>query len=180
MATRAARILQGLDKPIYHHSKDNGDIVVIINAKHVQLDGNRWHEEFIRYHSGYGGGFKEIPLIDMWKKSPEIVVKRAVRSRLPRNILRTLRLAKLKIFPDDRHPFTNNVKVVREDVGPTREEVWEKEAMPEGFEYFPLRRGSAFYELRNSKEQGHWTAPPPGAGFAAQGAAADAGGKETK
>jgi hypothetical protein len=36
--------------------------------------------------------------------------------------------------------------------------------MPEGFEYFPLRAGSAFYYLRNSKEKGHWTEPPEGAG----------------
>lgn len=91
VAERAAHILQGLDKPIYHSSKDNGDIVIIVNAKHVQLDNDRWQNEFIRYHSGYGGGFKEIPLIEMWKKSPEIVVKRAVRKRLPRNVLRTVR-----------------------------------------------------------------------------------------
>lgn len=42
VADRAAYILQGLDKPIYEHSKDNGDIVVIVNAKHVQMQEHRW------------------------------------------------------------------------------------------------------------------------------------------
>jgi large subunit ribosomal protein L13 len=109
--------------------------VVVINAKHATLDGARWEEDKIRYHTGYGGGFKEIPLIEAWKSTPELVVKRAIRRRLPKNVLRTIRLTKLRIFPDHVHPFASNAALVHEDMGRTGEQILEEVRGEEGEVY---------------------------------------------
>ena len=39
--------------------EENGDFVVVINAKEVQVTGNKAQQKLYRYHTGYPGGLKE-------------------------------------------------------------------------------------------------------------------------
>ena len=45
--------LQGKDKPSYTPWKEDGDIVVVTNAKHVVLTGKKWDQKLYRWHTGY-------------------------------------------------------------------------------------------------------------------------------
>ena len=47
LATKAARLLIGKDKPVFTPYLDSGDHVVVINADKVKMTGIRWNKRFI-------------------------------------------------------------------------------------------------------------------------------------
>jgi large subunit ribosomal protein L13 len=98
LATRIARILIGKDKPSYTPSLDCGDHVVVINAEHVRLTGNKIDQKIYRHHSGYPGGLKEIPIRALLQRRPEEVIREAVLGMLPKNKLRARRARKLRVY----------------------------------------------------------------------------------
>ena len=91
LATRIARLLIGKDKPSYTPSLDCGDHVIVVNAEHVKLTGNKIDQKIYRHHSGYPGGLKEIPIRAMLQRRPEEVIREAVLGMLPKNKLRARR-----------------------------------------------------------------------------------------
>jgi large subunit ribosomal protein L13 len=104
LATRVATILMGKHKPIYTPFYDAGDFVVVINASHVKLSGNKTKDKFYKSYSGYPGGYRETKYEDMLKTKPEEVIMRAVRHMLPKRALGRHMLKKLKVYRDDKHP----------------------------------------------------------------------------
>lgn len=104
LASRVAIILRGKHKPIYTLHLDTGDGVIVINASKIKVTGKKMREKLYRRHSGYPGGFKEIPLETMLKKRPTTVIRLAVKRMLPQGPLARIMLKKLKVYADDRHP----------------------------------------------------------------------------
>lgn len=45
-------MLQGKDKPIYSPEKDLGDVVVVVNGRHVHFTGKKWEQKVYRWHTG--------------------------------------------------------------------------------------------------------------------------------
>ena len=43
---------QGKDKPTYEPERDNGDIVIVKNARHVEFTGKKWDQKLYRWHTG--------------------------------------------------------------------------------------------------------------------------------
>lgn len=103
-ATAIANILRGKNRPTFTPNVDNGDFVVVINAKHVRLTGNKWQEKMYYNHSGYIGGLKEFTAEEMRAKHPEDLIVRAVKGMLPKNFLSKSLLKKLKVYPETEHP----------------------------------------------------------------------------
>ena len=96
IATEAAMVLRGKDRPDFTPNKLPDVNVHIVNAAQVDLEG-RMDEVYDRY-SGYPGGRKEIPrgrLIE--KKGYEPVFQLAVRGMLPNNKLRAVAMKRLMI-----------------------------------------------------------------------------------
>lgn len=56
MASQVASVLRGKHKPTYTPHEDLGDHVVIINARHVRLTGNKLKDKVYHHHTGYIGG----------------------------------------------------------------------------------------------------------------------------
>ncbi len=104
MATKAATLLRGKHKPTYTDFVDCGDFVVITNAAHVRLTGNKMTQKFYFSHSGYAGGAKTTPVARVMEKDPRKVVYMAVKRMIRDNRLRRKQLARLKIYPGDKHP----------------------------------------------------------------------------
>ena len=52
LASRIAVLLQGKDKPIFNPKKNNGDVVVVINAAHVHFTHDTWNTKLYRWHTG--------------------------------------------------------------------------------------------------------------------------------
>ena len=104
LATRAARLITGKDKPVYTPFLDTGDHVIIVNAEKVKLTGNKVSEKKYRHHTGYPGGLKEITAGALLLKFPERVVREAVIGMLPKTKLGRAMRKKLKVYKGPEHP----------------------------------------------------------------------------
>jgi large subunit ribosomal protein L13 len=104
LATKAATLLRGKQKPTYTNFVDCGDFVVVTNAKHVKLTGNKIDQKFYFAHSGYAGGAKVTPIKRQMERDPRKVVLLAVRRMLPKNRLARQQLVRLKIYNAEKHP----------------------------------------------------------------------------
>ena len=98
LATKAARILIGKDKPSFTPYLDSGDHVVIINADKVRLTGNKVEQKVYYSHSGYPGGLKAVPAKRVRESKPDWMIREAVLGMLPKNKLRARRARKLRIY----------------------------------------------------------------------------------
>ena len=105
LATQAAKVLIGKDKPYYAPNLDCGDHLVVINAGKVEISGRKRKQKLYRHHSGYPGGFQEFTFTQLMERDPRKVIRHAISGMLPKNKLRDRRLARLKIFVDEKHPY---------------------------------------------------------------------------
>ena len=106
MAAQIATLLQGKDKPTYHPTALNGDIVVVTNCKHVELSGRKWVQHEHTWYTGYPGGLKSKTALEVWKDKPEALLEEAVYGMLPRNKLRKHWMRRLRLYPDNAHDFS--------------------------------------------------------------------------
>ena len=103
VATLAAHILRGKNKPTYTPHIDCGDNVIIINASKVVLTGNKLEDKMYYNHSGYPGGLRERNAKLMLEKYPEEMIERAVKGMLPHNRLGRAQLKKLFVYAGPDH-----------------------------------------------------------------------------
>ncbi len=104
VATQVATLLTGKGKPQFTPHIDCGDYVIVVNARNVQITGNKMEDKMYYRHSGYPGGLKETTMRDVLDgNTPERVLYHAVRGMLPVNKLRDMRLARLKIYMGAEH-----------------------------------------------------------------------------
>jgi large subunit ribosomal protein L13 len=101
-----AKYLIGKYKPTYTPHIDNGDYVVVINAKNVVVTGAKETDKKYYRHSGFPGGITEKSLGQMREKFPERIIEEAVKGMLPRNKLAAQRLKRLRVFADENHDHT--------------------------------------------------------------------------
>lgn len=135
LASHLAPLLMGKDKPTYAPWKEQGDVVVVVNAKHVAVTGKKMERKVYRWHTGYPGGLKERTLKEQLERQPEQVLYKAVERMLPRNNLRKARMRKLRLFLDDTHTFVDQdlvpyVMPPRNYQNDTR-----RKTLPDGFRY---------------------------------------------
>ncbi len=104
VATKAATILTGKNKPTYTPFLDTGDHVVVINAATVHLTGRKESTKVYRHHSGYLGGLKTKTADELRLKQPARLVEEAIRGMLPKTKLGRAVFLKLKVYAGERHP----------------------------------------------------------------------------
>jgi large subunit ribosomal protein L13 len=104
LASEVAQILRGKHKPIYSPHLDTGDYVVVINAGGIVVTGKKAQNKIYYHHSGYPGGLKTITYEKMFAKSPERVVRMAIKGMLPHNILGRNMYRKLRVYDGTEHP----------------------------------------------------------------------------
>jgi large subunit ribosomal protein L13 len=106
LASMVAARLRGKHNPLYTPHADTGDHIVVINAEKVVLTGRKMDQKRYYRHSGYMGGLKETPIREMLAKSPESVVRFAVKGMLPKNRLGRKIFKKLKVYAGGEHPHS--------------------------------------------------------------------------
>ena len=104
LATLAARLLQGKNKPTYTPFIDTGDHVVVVNAAKVKLTGRKEDQKIYRQHSGYEGGLREERARLVRQRHPERLVEEAIRGMLPKSKLGDAMYRKLKVYARADHP----------------------------------------------------------------------------
>ena len=104
LASHAAMLLMGKNKPIYTPFLDTGDHVIVINADKVKLTGRKEEQKLYRRHSGYPGGLTETLARTVRKVRPVRMVEEAISGMLPKNSLGKQMYRKLKVYAGDKHP----------------------------------------------------------------------------
>lgn len=98
-ATFIASRLTGKYSPSYTPHMDSGDYVVVVNADQMTYGGDRTAKTYYR-HSEFPGALKEISADTV---SMSVMLERAVSGMLPKNKLRSDRLARLRVFAGAEH-----------------------------------------------------------------------------
>ncbi|MEX2131263.1 MAG: 50S ribosomal protein L13 [Pseudohongiellaceae bacterium] len=106
MATEISSRLRGKHKPEYTPHVDTGDFVVVINAEKVQVTGNKAKDKTYFHHTGFPGGMKSLSFEKMIQKSPEEIIRLAVKGMLPRTPLGRAMFKKLKVYAGAEHPHS--------------------------------------------------------------------------
>lgn len=104
VATKAAHILRGKNKPTFTPHVDCGDNVIIINAEKVVLTGNKLNDKIYYNHSGYTGGLRERTAKVMKENYPVEMMERAVKGMLPKGRLGRQMYRKLFVYAGENHP----------------------------------------------------------------------------
>ena len=87
LATEAAAIIRGKNKPTFTPNVDCGDNVIIINAAKVVYSGDQEEKKTYYHHTLYPGGLKSITIGELKRKNPVLLVEKAVKGMLPQNKL---------------------------------------------------------------------------------------------
>ena len=106
LAVVIADKLLGKSKVTFTPHTDNGDYVVVINAKNLKVTGDKMTDKHYYRHSGFPGGLTDLTLAEVIEKDPSLAIKQAVAGMLPKNKLQADRLARLRVFPGAEHAHT--------------------------------------------------------------------------
>lgn len=100
VATKVANILQGKNKINFYPSTDIGDFVIIINAKKINVSGEKEKQKKYYKHSGRPGGMKIETLQALRNRIPEKILEKAIKGMLPKGPLGRKLFTRLKVFKD--------------------------------------------------------------------------------
>jgi large subunit ribosomal protein L13 len=109
VATQIAELLIGKNKPTYTPHIDGGDFVVVTSAAEVVVTRNKAQTKTYGHHTGFPGGVRVVPYSVMMERHPERIIEAAVYNMLPKNKLRDVRMARLKVFAGTEHKYANQL-----------------------------------------------------------------------
>jgi large subunit ribosomal protein L13 len=104
LASKAAMLLMGKNKPLYTPFLDTGDHVIVINAQKIRVSGRKEQDKVYRHFTGYPGGLVERSFRRVRAERPVHIVEEAIRGMLPKTKLGKQMFRKLKVYASDRHP----------------------------------------------------------------------------
>lgn len=104
LATVAASVLRGKNKPAFTPNVDCGDYVIIVNAEKAVVTGNKLETKMYYHHTQYSGGLKSISMRDLKEKDPAGWVERAVQGMLPHTRLGDVQRTHLYVYAGPDHP----------------------------------------------------------------------------
>ena len=103
LAVVIADKLMGKSKVTFTPHIDNGDYVIVTNAKKLVVTGEKMTDKKYYRHSGFPGGLTELKLEEVLEKDPSLAIREAVKGMLPKNKSAAERLARLRIFDGAEH-----------------------------------------------------------------------------
>ena len=102
-ATQVAWKLMGKHKNDYTPHTDAGDYVVIINASKIAVSGTKVTGKTYYSFSGYPSGLSKASFEEVLKRTPDRILREAIKRMLPDNKLRDVRMSRLKIYAGADH-----------------------------------------------------------------------------
>lgn len=115
-AVKIATLLMGKGKSLTGAHLDNGDYVVAINSDKIKVTGKKLTDKIYYSHSGFPGGLKDISLGQLLTKDSRKVIEKAVKGMLPKTKHQQNRQRRLKIFVNDKHPYAQQLGLVKKEV----------------------------------------------------------------
>ena len=103
LATKAAMILRGKNKPQYTPNADTGDFVVIVNADKAVLTGKKLTQKYYRHHTGWVGGLKEVQYKTLMAENSDKAMTYAVKGMIPSNTIGAKAMTRLHCYKAADH-----------------------------------------------------------------------------
>jgi large subunit ribosomal protein L13 len=103
VASQVAALIRGKHKTTFTPHVDTGDFVVVVNAAKLRFTGKKAQQKIYFKHTGYIGNLKETKAGELLARSPEQVLRRAVKGMLPRGPLGNRLILKLKVVEGAEH-----------------------------------------------------------------------------
>lgn len=103
IATKIAGLLIGKGLPGFSYHQDSGDFVVVINTDKIKVTGDKLNTKLYQSYTGFPGGLKTLTLKQLMAKDSRLAIRNAVAGMIPKNRLRHLRMARLKLFAGSEH-----------------------------------------------------------------------------
>lgn len=97
LATTVALLLRGKGRASFRFDLDAGDFVNVTNAAKIKFTGKKFTDKKYFWHTFYPGGAKQPTIKQVFQKSPEKVVWKAVLGMLPNNRTRKKIIKRLKV-----------------------------------------------------------------------------------
>lgn len=117
LASVIAMRLRGKHKPSYTPHMDDGDYVIVINAKEVVFTGRKWQQHTYFWHTGHPGGIKERKAFQVRDgRFPDRIIRKAVQRMLPEGPLARKQLSNLRVYAGAEHPHEAQTPAIL-DVG---------------------------------------------------------------
>lgn len=104
LSSEVASILRGKHKPTFTPHVDCGDYIIVINAKEIELTGNKWDKKNYYRHSLHPGGLTTTTAKVMNQTFPERMIEFAVKGMLPKGRLGRQMYKKLYVYAGNEHP----------------------------------------------------------------------------
>jgi large subunit ribosomal protein L13 len=114
LASLAANILMGKNKPTYTPFIDAGDHVIVINAEKVALTGKKDDQKIYRHFTGYPGGLVETTAQRVRSHRPQRMIEDAIFGMLPKSKMGKQMYRKLKVYAGAKHPHAAQQPVAKE------------------------------------------------------------------
>jgi large subunit ribosomal protein L13 len=106
LASKAAMLLMGKNKPSFTPFLDTGDHVIVVNAEKVRLTGRKEESKVYHHFTGYPGGLVEKSFKRVRAEKPVRIVEEAIQGMLPKTKLGKQMYRKLKVYAGERHPHS--------------------------------------------------------------------------
>lgn len=110
-AAEVSKILRGKHRSTFTSFADVGDGVIIINAQHIRVTGNKEAQKLYRHYTGYMSGLREVPYRVMKARHPTEILRRAIEGMLPKSRLADAQKRRLRIFAGAEHDMTSQKPV---------------------------------------------------------------------
>ena len=104
LAAKISRILSGKTDPQYTPHVETGHGVIVVNAAHLRITGDKAKTKKYKFFSGYPGGLKEKPFERVLAEDPGYILKHAVKGMLPKSRLGRRMLTHLLVYAGAEHP----------------------------------------------------------------------------
>ncbi|MBR5933940.1 MAG: 50S ribosomal protein L13 [Treponema sp.] len=104
VASKAASVLRGKNKPSFAVNQNMGDYVVIINADKVIVTGNKASDKLYHKFTGFVGNLKTHSFEKLIERHPEEPLQLAIAGMLPHGRLGRAIMDNCKIYAGENHP----------------------------------------------------------------------------
>nr|YP_009541703.1 ribosomal protein L13 [Synarthrophyton chejuense]AYR05712.1 ribosomal protein L13 [Synarthrophyton chejuense] len=104
ICTKIATTIRGKNNYYYNPYLINNEYIIVINAEHIQISGQKKYQKKYYRHSGRPGSLKKENFEQLKKRIPNRIIEKGVRGMLPKNRLGRILFNHLKVYSGKAHP----------------------------------------------------------------------------
>lgn len=109
LATKAARLLMGKNRPDYSPDVNMGAVVVVTNTDKLIMSGRKMEKKNYFRHTGRPGSLKIVTMPQQMAKDSTVPVYKAIRNMIPKNRLQDVRMNQLLHIYKGDHDLTQKM-----------------------------------------------------------------------